>query len=153
MALIGNYIHRVNVTPEFMVCCSQRIPQEWPSQNQVCRPCLWNSRPQYHSLGTYVHCTRKHSYRFPPTLLNSHRRSAKEIKTCLSAPYTVKGFADDMTVISPNISAHSSALKIIDQKASSLDLKLKPENCVSFLYDRKDIDKRSTFSLSLATTQ
>ena len=76
------------------------------------------------------------------------RQEAKEIKTCLSAPHNVKGFADDMTVISPNILAHSSALKIIDQKASSLDLILKPEKCVSFLYDGKDIDKRSTFSLS-----
>ena len=50
-------------------------------------------------------------------------------------------------------SAHSSALKIIDQKASSLDLNLKPEKCVSFLYDGKDIDKRSTFSLSHVSTR
>ena len=102
----------------------------------------------------WVH-TRKGQKAFLPFSTNPPKfplkkihQEAKEVKTCLSAPHTVKGFADDMTVISPNISAHSSALKIIDQKASSLDLKLKPEKCVSFLYDGKDIDKRSTFSLS-----
>ena len=80
------------------------------------------------------------------------RQETKEVKTCLSAPHTVKGFAHDLTVISPNISAHSSALKIVDQKASTLDLKLKPEKYVSFLHDGKDIDKRSTFALSHGST-
>ena len=89
----------------------------------------------------------------PKFPLKKIRQKAKEIKTCLSVHHTVKGFADDMMVISPNISAHSSALKIIDQKASSLDLNLKPEKCVSFLYDGKDIDKRSTFSLSHGSTR
>ena len=57
----------------------------------------------------------------PPKFpLKKIRQEAEEIKTCLSAPHTVKGFADDMMVISSNTSAHSSALKIIDQKASSL---------------------------------
>ena len=88
----------------------------------------------------------------PPKFPLKICQEAKEIKTCLSAPHTVKGFANDMTVISPNILAHSSAVKIIDQKASSLDLILKPEKCVSFLYDGKDIDKRSTFSLSHGST-
>ena len=66
----------------------------------------------------------------PKFPLKKIRQKAKEIKTCLSVHHTVKGFADDMMVISPNISAHSSALKIIDQKASSLDFNLKPDKCV-----------------------
>jgi len=89
----------------------------------------------------------------PKFPLKKIRQKAKEIKICLSIHHTVKGFADDMMVISLNISAHSSAFKIIDQKASSLDLNLKPEKCVSFLYDGKDIDKRSTFSLSHGSTR
>jgi len=39
--------------------------------------------------------------------------------------HLIKGFADNITVISPSISAHSSVLKIIDQNASSLDLHLR----------------------------
>lgn len=114
---------------------------------------LWTLMP---SAGYIPERVKKHSYHFPPALLNSHwRRSIrKPRKSKLAYQHpTLKGFADDMTVISPNISAHSSALKIIDQKASSLDLVLKPEKCVSFLYDGKDIDKRSTFSLSHGSTR
>ena len=152
MALIGNYIHRVNVTPEFMVCCSQRIPQEWPSQNQVCRPCLWNSRPQYHSLGTYVYYTRKGQKAFLLFSTNPPKFPLKKI--CRgNQNLLISTLHCQRLCWRHDCHVHSSALKIIDQKASSLDLKLKPENCVSFLYDGKDIDKRSTFSLSLATTQ
>ena len=70
----------------------------------------------------WVH-TRKGQKAFLPFSTNTPkfplkkiRQEAKEVKTCLSAPHIVKGFADDMTVISPNIPAHSSALKIIAQK-------------------------------------
>ena len=90
----------------------------------------------------------------PPKFpLKKIHRDAKAIKTCSSAPHTVKGFADDITVISPSISAHSSVLKIIDQNASSLDLHLKPEKCVSFVYDGKVIDKTSTLPLSHGSTR
>jgi len=51
----------------------------------------------------------------PPKFpLKKIHQDAKAIKTCSSAPHTVKGFADDITVISPSISAHSSVLKTID---------------------------------------
>ena len=74
----------------------------------------------------------------PPKFpLKKIREEAKSIKTCPSAPHTVKGFADDITIISPSVPAHNCALKETDKKASSLDLRLKPENaCHFFLMER-----------------
>ena len=70
----------------------------------------------------------------PPKFpLKKIREEAKSIKTCPSAPHTVKGFADDITIISPSVPAHNYALKETDKKASSLDLRLKPEKCIPFL--------------------
>ena len=43
---------------------------------------------------------------------------AKSIKTCPSAPHPVKGFAEDITIISPSFPAHNCALKEIDKKAN-----------------------------------
>ena len=61
----------------------------------------------------------------PPKFpLKRIREEAKSIKTCSSIPHTVKGFVDDITVISPIILAHSSALQEFNQKASSLDFVL-----------------------------
>ena len=45
------------------------------------------------------------------------------------------------------------ALREIDKKASSLDLRLKPEKCVPFLFDGKNIDKKSTVLLSHGSTR
>ena len=89
----------------------------------------------------------------PKFPLKRIREEAKNIKICSSAPHTVKGFADDITVISSSVSAHTSALQEIDQKASSLDLVLKVEKCVSFLFDGKSVDKKSTVPLSSGSTR
>jgi len=46
--------------------------------------------------------------------------------------HSVKGHADDATLISTNLLTHSSVLQEIDRKAADLDLSSK---CISFLFD------------------
>jgi len=48
---------------------------------------------------------------------------------------SLKGYADDVTLISDDFTAHKSVLQLIDQKVTDLDLCFKPAKCVSFLFD------------------
>ena len=92
----------------------------------------------------------------PPKFpLKKIREEAKSIKTCQSAPHTVKGFADDITIISPSVPAHNCALKETDKKVSSLDLRLKPENACHFFLMERILPKSplSTVLLSHGSTR
>ena len=63
--------------------------------------------------------------------------------------HSVKRFADDLSVISSSIQDHKSALLEIDEKAADLDLTLRPDKCVSILFDgTKNIDPKSNITLT-----
>ncbi|XP_065896220.1 uncharacterized protein [Dysidea avara] len=68
----------------------------------------------------------------PATVKSSWKSSPKFVD---SIAHSVKGYADDATLISTNLETHSSVLQEIDKKAADLDLTLKPSKCVSFLFD------------------
>ena len=57
------------------------------------------------------------------------------LKFADSMEHSLKGYADDVTLISDDFTAHKSVLQLIDQKATDLDLCFKPAKCVSFLFD------------------
>jgi len=63
------------------------------------------------------------------------RRWKPSTKFYASSEHSVKGYADDATLISVSMEAHTSVLQQIDQKASDLDLSFKPSKCVSYLFD------------------
>ena len=48
------------------------------------------------------------------------------LKFAESMEHSLKGYADDVTLISCDIEVHKSVLQTIDQKASDLDLTFKP---------------------------
>jgi len=52
-----------------------------------------------------------------------------------STAHLVKGYADDVTIISNNSDSHVSLLQTVDQHAGDLDLSFKPAKCVSYLFD------------------
>ena len=90
----------------------------------------------------------------PPKFpLKKVREEASKPKLCLSSPHSVKGFADDLTVISSNIADHSAALLEIEKKAADLDLSLRPDKCVSVIYDGNRIDPKSRISLMDGSTR
>ena len=49
--------------------------------------------------------------------------------------HSLKGYADDVTLISCDIDVHKSVLQTIDLRAADLDLSFKPPKCISFLFD------------------
>ena len=57
------------------------------------------------------------------------------LKVVNSAEHSVKGYADDVTLISSDFDAHVTVLQSVDQRAGDLDLCFKPVKCVSYLYD------------------
>ena len=52
-----------------------------------------------------------------------------------NAEYSVKGYVDDITIISNDIDAHVSVLQTVDQRVDDLDLSFKAAKCVSYLFD------------------
>jgi len=52
-----------------------------------------------------------------------------------STEHSVKGYADDVTVISNDFDIHVSVLQTVDQRAGDLNLSFKPAKCVSYLFD------------------
>ena len=52
-----------------------------------------------------------------------------------SMKHSLKGYADDVTLISNDIDAHTLVLQTIDEKAADLDLFFKPVKCVSYLFN------------------
>ena len=80
----------------------------------------------------------KNAKRFVP--LGCTPRSSKgKWKSCLkyysSSEHSVKAYADDATLISNSLEAHTSVLQQIDRKAADLDLSFKPAKCISYLFD------------------
>jgi len=56
-------------------------------------------------------------------------------KFAISQKHSLKGYADDVTLISNDVDAHTSVLQIIGEKAADLDLYFKPAKFVSYLFD------------------
>ena len=85
--------------------------------------------------------------------LKKIRQDAKEIKYCLSSPHTVKGFARCFRPTSVNISEHQSLLSDLSTYSQNLDLTLRPDKCISVIFDGSKMDHRTTFSLANGSTR
>jgi len=80
----------------------------------------------------------KRARKFVPLQTNPVTSKAKfnpSLKVVNSAENSVKGYADDVTLISSNFDVHVTVLQSFDQRASDLDLSFKHVKCVSYLFD------------------
>ena len=92
--------------------------------------------------------------RTPPVFpLKKIRQDAKELKYCLSSPHTVKGFADDLSVFSSNINEHQSLSFDFSTSSQDLDLTLRPDKCISVIFNGNKMDHKITFSLANGSTR
>ena len=57
------------------------------------------------------------------------------LKVVNSSEHSVKGYADDVTLVSDNFDVHVSVLQTVDRRACDLDLSFKPVKCVLYLFD------------------
>ena len=99
--------------------------------------------------------TRKNSKPFlPPGSSLKHyplkkiRGEASHRKTIYTIPHKVKAFADDLSLIHSSPSVHQQELSAIDSHCLDLDLVIRPDKCVSFVFDGSSMKSSSSFSLS-----
>ena len=64
----------------------------------------------------------------------------------------MKGFADDLSVFSSNISEHQSLLSDLSTYSQDLDLTLRPDKCISVIFNGNKMDHKITFSLANGST-
>ena len=89
----------------------------------------------------------------PPNFpLKNIRTEAAKVKTCTFASHTGKGFADDLTVLSLSAQDYVLALSEIKKKCRDVDLTLRPDKCVTIIFDGNKMDQRNT-SLSNGHTR
>ena len=65
----------------------------------------------------------------------------------------MKGFADDLSVFSSNISEHHSPLSDLSTYSQNLDLTLRPDKCISVIFDGNKMDHKTTFSSANGSTR
>ena len=85
--------------------------------------------------------------------LKKLREEASKIKLYISHPHSIKGFADDLTVLSTTFCDHWLALEKIESCCSDLDLEFRPDKCVTFCYNLREMVKEAKASLSEGNTR
>ena len=81
----------------------------------------------------------------PPAVGASTPKSQK------SSPHCVKGFADDLTIISLHEHDYVSVFRTVSKKCSNIDLELRLDKCVSVVYNGSKVKKICSFSMEKAT--
>ena len=88
----------------------------------------------------------------PQHPLNKVRVAALQPKQTQTRPRSVMGYADDTTLLSTSPEDHQSALNDIDCKCSDLGLEIRPYKCVSYVFDGRKVNNRTTFKLHQGST-
>ena len=90
----------------------------------------------------------------PPQFpLKKIRSEISKSKYFNSTQHSAKSFADDLSVFSSSIKDHHPLLLAIDDKCSDLDLTLKPEKCVSIVFNGVKMDHTMSFPLKNGSTR
>ena len=90
---------------------------------------------------------------FNQVMLNIYiRAAAAEPKTCSSSLHKVKGFADDLTVISSNVDLHQVVLKSLVLKAGDICFEFQSVKCVSLHFNGRRVVSTTQFSMNTGNT-
>ena len=89
----------------------------------------------------------------PPDVMLPHiRKKMKEPIPLATTPHRTKAFADDLTLISKDIREHQHILTQLDKSCADLDLHLKAQKCISYVFDGKDVQRDKVFQLAAGKT-
>ena len=89
----------------------------------------------------------------PPSFIPASHRRSRQKKFAKSIEHKVKGFADDLTIISANKNKHGSELMRLDRCASEIDLEIRADKCYSLSIVGHKQDKTYCVSLRSGTTK
>ena len=92
----------------------------------------------------WVHAKGNGKWYLPPgsNFLHQPANAAR-----FSKEHKVKGFADDLTIISTNRDDHQDVLSCVDVCCRDVCLSIRPDKCYSLACDRKKIKKNITFKV------
>ena len=65
-------------------------------------------------------------------------------KFTLSAPHKVKAYADNFSIISDSLEEHTEMVQTINQLAREIDFMIRPDKCVTLVFDGKKVLKKIT---------
>ena len=95
---------------------------------------------------------RKPEDALPDPKLPHIRKKMKEPILLAATPHRTKAFADDLTLISKDIQEHQHILTQLDQSCAELDLHLKPQKCISYVFNGKEVKRDKVFQLTAGKT-
>ena len=98
----------------------------------------------------WVHAKGNGEWYLPPDAaalgkISNHRKASKEHK--------VKGFADDLTVISSTKEDHQNILSCIDSRCEDISLSIRPDKCHSLVFNGQKAVKKTSFLIGSGETQ
>ena len=65
----------------------------------------------------------------------------------------MKGFADDLTVLSSSKTEHENTLSDVNQKCNDICLEIRADKCVSMVFDGCEVKRKTTFKLGEGLTR
>ena len=71
----------------------------------------------------------------PPSI----KLSNPQVNFHFSAPHKVKGYADDLSIISDSFDEHVKTVQKIDQNLREIDLVIRPDKCVTLQFNGKKV--------------
>ena len=74
-------------------------------------------------------------------------------KFTLSAPHKAKAYTDDLSIISGSLEEHTETVQTIDQLSREIDLIIRPDKCVTLVFDGKKILKNHRIELTNGWTR
>ena len=89
----------------------------------------------------------------PPKFVPVSQKYSNVPKCRNSSEHKVKGFADDLTVISSDKHSHKQAHSEINEKCTGLDLHIRSDKCVSLSFDGRKFDQNFKVALNEGTTR
>ena len=63
------------------------------------------------------------------------------------------GYVDDTTLLSALAENHQTAMRQVDSKCSDLGLEIRPDKCVSYVFDGQKLNSRTTFEVHHGSTR
>ena len=87
---------------------------------------------------------------YPPTIKPKVSRTPK---FTLSVPHKAKAYADDLSIISGSLEEHTETVQTIDQLSKEIDLIIRPDKCVTVVFDGKKVLKNHRIELTNGWTR
>ena len=89
----------------------------------------------------------------PPSHTPPEHTCASTPQPTFSSAHKVKGFADDLTVLSSSKGEHEDTLSDVNNKCKDIGLEIRADKCVSMVFDGHEVKKKIAFKVGSGLTR